>query len=61
MKNCLSVVSFAAALAFAAWGMWLPPQGEISGSVLILVAQLLVLCTTFLGIKDYANLIKRKR
>jgi len=33
--------------------MWLPPQGVIDGSVLILVAQLLVLCATFLGIKDF--------
>ena len=40
--------------------MMMPPQGEISGSVLILVAQLLILCTTFLGIKDYHNIINRK-
>ena len=59
MKKYLSVASFVSALVFAAWGLWMPPQGEISGSVLILVAQFLVLCATFLGIKDYANIIKR--
>ena len=40
--------------------MMMPPQGEISGSVLILVAQLLILCATFLGIKDYRDIINRK-
>jgi len=59
MKKYLSIASFVSAIIFAALGMWMPPQGEISGSVLILVAQLLVLCATFLGIKDYTNLINR--
>ena len=48
------------AILFAVAGMMMPPQGEISGSVLILVAQLLILCATFLGIKDYHNIINRK-
>jgi len=49
MKKYLSIASFVSAIIFAALGMWMPPQGEISGSVLILVAQLLVLSATFLG------------
>jgi len=53
MKKYLSLASFVAALVFAAVGLLLPPQGEIDSSVLILVAQLLVLCATFLGIKDF--------
>ena len=52
MKKYLSVAAFVAAIVFAAVGMALPPQGVIDSSVLILVAQLLVLCATFLGIKD---------
>ena len=52
MKRILSTVSFLAAVAFAAMGMWLPPQGVIDGSILILVAQFLVLCATFQGIRD---------
>ena len=58
MKKYLSIASFVSAIIFAAMGMWMPPQGEISGSVLIRVAQLLVLCATFLGIKDL-NLPRR--
>lgn len=52
MKKYLSVAAFICAVMFAAVGMALPPQGEIDSSVLILVAQLFVLCATFLGIKD---------
>ena len=52
MKKNLSVAAFVCAILFAGVGLWLPPQGEIDGSVLILVAQLLVLCATFLGIRD---------
>ena len=52
MKKYLSVAAFVCAVVFAAVGMALPPQGEIDSSVLILVAQLFVLCATFLGIKD---------
>jgi len=52
MKKYLSVASFVCAMLFATAGMWIPPQGEIDSSVLILIAQLLVLCATFLGVKD---------
>jgi len=52
MKTKLAFMSFVAALLFAATSLFLPPPGVIDGSVLILVAQLLVLCATFLGIKE---------
>ena len=52
MKKYMSIASFSAAILFAAVGMAIPPQGVIDGSVLILAAQLFVLCATFLGIKD---------
>ena len=48
----MSISSFSAAILFAAVGMAITPQGVIDGSVLILAAQLFVLCATFLGIKD---------
>ena len=54
MKKYLSIASFTAAILFAAIGMAIPPQGVIDGSVLILAAQLFVLCATFLGIKDFS-------
>lgn len=59
MRKFLSLGAFLSALVFAAMGMWIPPQGEISGSVLILIAQLLVLCATMLGIKDYTSIINK--
>ena len=52
MKNKLAIMSFGSAIIFAMIALWMPPQGEIDSSVLILVAQLLVLCATFLGIRD---------
>lgn len=51
MKQKLALCSFAAAILFATLSLFLPPEGEIDSSVLLLVAQLLVLCTTLLGIK----------
>ena len=52
MKNKLAILSFLSAIIIAMIALWMPPQGEIDSSVLILVAQLLVLCATFLGIRD---------
>ena len=61
MKTNIALYSFVAAIIFAATSLLLPPTGVIDRSVLVLVAQLLVLCATFLGIKDYTNLINRKQ
>lgn len=43
IKNKLAIMSFGSAIIFAMIALWMPPQGEIASSVLILVAQLLVL------------------
>ena len=61
VRLALSVAAFVSALVFAGLGMWLPPRGIIDASILILVAQLLVLCATFLGIKDYKDIINNKQ
>lgn len=53
IKASMAVGAFCFAIVFAFLGLFLPPQGEIDSSVLILVAQLLVLCATFLGIRDF--------
>ena len=58
MKRKIALLSFCSAVAFAAAGLFLPPQGEIDSSVLMLVAQLLVLCATLLGVDSYYEKIK---
>ena len=57
MRKFLSLGAFLSALMFAGIGMWIPPQGEISGSVLILIAQMLILCTTMLRILPARNFL----
>ena len=52
MKRKLSVAAFVAAIFFAALGLLLPPMGVIDPSVNMLIAQLLVLCATMLGVKE---------
>ena len=58
MKRKIALLSFISAVAFAAAGLFLPPQGEIDSSVLMLVAQLLVLCATLLGVDSYFDKLK---
>ena len=53
MKKKISLLAFCSAVAFAAAGLFLPPQGVIDSTVLMLVAQLLVLCATLLGVDGY--------
>ena len=60
MKLYLAISAFAMAMVFAIAGIIIPPLGVIDGSVLILIAQLLVFCATFFGIDNYVNLIRRK-
>ena len=60
MKEKMAVVAFTFAMVFAIAGIIIPPLGVIDVSVLILIAQLLVFCATFLGIDNYVNLIRRK-
>ena len=51
-------MAFGSAVAFAAAGLILPPLGVIDGSVLMLSAQLLVLCATLLGVEGYYEKMK---
>lgn len=49
---------FAVVLTFTS--LLLPPTGEISGSALAVIAQLLLLVASYLGLSDYINLVKAK-
>ena len=58
MKRKIALLSFCSAVAFAAAGLIIPPQGVIDSTVLMLVAQLLVLCATLLGVDGYYDQMK---
>lgn len=60
MKKYLALASWVVAVMLAVVSLLLPPKGVIDSSVLILVAQFLVLSATFLGVESYVNLIKTK-
>lgn len=51
LKAYLAVASFVFAIIFAFTGMFCDPRGIVDNSVLILIAQLLVLCATMLGLR----------
>jgi hypothetical protein len=59
MKRKIALLAFCSAVAFAAAGLFLPPQGKIDSTVLMLVAQLLVLCATLLGVDSYFDKLKQ--
>ena len=58
MKKKISLLAFCSAVAFAAAGLYLPPTGVIDSTVLMLVAQLLVLCATLLGVDSYFDKLR---
>ena len=58
MKKKISLLAFCSAVAFAAAGLCLPPMGKIDSTVLMLVAQLLVLCATLLGVDSYFDKLR---
>lgn len=60
MKEVIAIASFICAILFACAALLIPPRGVIDSSVLVLIAQLLVLCATFLGVDSYLNIIRRK-
>ena len=60
MKEVIAIASFLCAVAFACAALIIPPKGVIDSSVLVLIAQLLILCATFLGVESYVDIIKRK-
>ena len=59
MKRKLALASWVVAVILSAVAWLLPPTGYIDYSVLLLVAQFLLLCATFLGVDSDANLIKK--
>lgn len=59
MKPRLALAAFIAACIFGLLGITLPPTGIIDGSVNFLIAQLLVLCATLLGVDSYFDKVRR--
>ena len=60
MKRRMAGLAFAAAVGFGLLGLLMPPIGEIDTSVNFLIAQLLVLCATMLGVDSYARQVRDK-
>lgn len=58
MKQKLAAASFIAAFIFGVLGILLPPLGVVDSSVNILIAQLLILSATLLGVDSYYTRIK---
>lgn len=56
----LAISSFIAGIGFGIAGMLIPPPGQIHGSILILIAQLLVLSATFIGLSLKIDLSQKK-
>lgn len=50
VKLILAIGSFIASVGMGVAGMLLPPPGIIDSSVLIFVAQMLLFCSTILGL-----------
>ena len=61
MKEFIAITSFICAILFACAALLIPPKGVIDSSVLVLIAQLLVLCATFLGVDSYVDIIKKSK
>lgn len=60
IKNILAVASFVMAITFGFCGLFLPPTGSITPSVLIWLAQLLVFCAMLLGFSASENAILKE-
>lgn len=58
LKRYLAVASFLFAIIFALLGILLPPIGVIDSSINLLIAQLLVLTATLIGVDSYYTRIK---
>ena len=58
MKRILATLALVVASIIAIWAMLLPPQGEVSQSVLIEVAQFLLYSATLLGVDGSIDKIK---
>lgn len=60
LKSILAVASFVAAVGFGIAGLIIPPPGELSGSVLLLISQFLVLSAGFIGMSLHVDLLAKK-
>ena len=59
-KILLFIFLFLCGLAFAGWGMIVPPNGVIDGSVLILIAQIFVLAASVYGFEVHFDIKEGK-
>lgn len=59
-KILVFIFLFLCGLAFAAWGMLVPPNGVIDGSVLILIAQIFVLAASVYGFEVHFDIKEGK-
>ena len=53
-------ILFFIGVAFGGWGMILPPEGIIDGSVLILIAQIFILAASVYGFEIHFDLKEGK-
>ena len=60
LRNRTKVITFFilffCGVGFGAWGMLLPPQGVIDGSVLILIAQVFILAASIWGFEVHFDI-----
>lgn len=59
VKSILAAVALVVASTIAIWAMLLPPQGEVSQSILIEIAQFLVFAATLLGVDAAVEKFKK--
>ena len=59
-KILVFIFFFFCGLAFGAWGMIVPPNGVIDGSVLILIAQIFVLAASVYGFEVHFDIKEGK-
>lgn len=60
VKILVFIFLFLCGLAFGAWGMIVPPNGVIDGSVLILIAQIFVLAASVYGFEVHFDIKEGK-
>lgn len=59
-KILVFIFLFLCGIAFGAWGMIVPPNGVIDGSVLILIAQIFVLAASVYGFEVHFDIKEGK-
>ena len=59
-KILVFIFLFLCGLAFGGWGMIVPPNGVIDGSVLILIAQIFVLAASVYGFEVHFDIKEGK-